>query len=101
MVFYTKSKHLMTPKIKDNKIGLTKLYFRQLYVTRKFELQGSFCVYSVFSVYIQIRAAQKDRIWIGNTGTNATMFHVLCSIEDTSKFQNAERLSYTAAMLSS
>ena len=34
----------MTLKIKDKKIILTKLLFRQLYVTRKFELQGSFCV---------------------------------------------------------
>ena len=33
--FYTKSKHLMRLKIKDKKIILTKLYFRQFYVTRK------------------------------------------------------------------
>ena len=33
----------MTLKIKDNKIIWTKLCFRQFYITRKFELQGSFC----------------------------------------------------------
>ena len=38
----TKSKHLVTLKIKDKKIILTTLYFRQFYITRKFELQGSF-----------------------------------------------------------
>ena len=32
----------MTHKIKDKKIIWTKLYFRQFYLTRKFELQGSF-----------------------------------------------------------
>ena len=40
--FYTKSKHLMTLKIKGKKNILTELLFRQLYITRKFELQGSF-----------------------------------------------------------
>ena len=40
--FYTKYKHLMTLKIKK-KIFLTKLYLRQFYITRKLELQGSFC----------------------------------------------------------
>ena len=39
--FYTKSKHL---KIKDKKNILTKLLFRQMYITRKFELQGCFVV---------------------------------------------------------
>ena len=32
----------MTLKIKDKKIILTKLYFRQFYITRKLELQGFF-----------------------------------------------------------
>ena len=33
----------MPHKIKDNKIILTKLYFRQFDIARKLELQGSFC----------------------------------------------------------
>ena len=33
--FLTKSKHLMTLKIKDKKIILTKLYLRQFNLTRK------------------------------------------------------------------
>ena len=41
--FFTKSKHLMTLKIKDKKIILTKLYFRQFYITSKLELQESIC----------------------------------------------------------
>ena len=32
----------MTHKIKDKKIIWTQLYFRQFYLTRKFELHGSF-----------------------------------------------------------
>ena len=40
--FLTKSKHLMTLKIKDKNIILTKLYFRQFYITRKLELEGFF-----------------------------------------------------------
>ena len=40
--FYAKSKHLMTFKIKDNKIILTKLYLRQFYIMRKLELQESY-----------------------------------------------------------
>ena len=32
----------MTLKIKDKKIILTKLLFRQFYITRKLELQGFF-----------------------------------------------------------
>ena len=54
----------MTLKIKDKKIIMTKLLFRQLYITRKFELQGSFCALKdpdpdpVFS-RIRIRVTQK------------------------------------------
>ena len=47
----------MTHKIKDKKIIWTKLYFRQFYLARKFELQGSFC-----GKRIRIRVTQKDRI---------------------------------------
>ena len=36
--FYTKSKHVMTLKIKEKFFFLTKLYFRQFYITRKLEL---------------------------------------------------------------
>ena len=43
MAFFTKSKHLMTLKYKNNTIILTKLYFRQFYITGKLELHGSFC----------------------------------------------------------
>ena len=36
--FLTEYKHLMTHKIKEKLIFLTKLYFRQFYMTRKLEL---------------------------------------------------------------
>ena len=42
--FPTKSKHLITLKIKDKKIILTNLYFRQFYIPRNLELQGSLWV---------------------------------------------------------
>ena len=34
---------LVTLKIRDQKIILPKLYFRQYYMTRKRDVQGSFC----------------------------------------------------------
>ena len=42
-VIFTSFKHLMTLKIKDDKIILQKLYFRQYYMIRKVELQGYVC----------------------------------------------------------
>ena len=48
----------MTLKIKDKKY-LTKLLFRQFYITRKLELQGSF---NGKRIRIRIRVTQKDRI---------------------------------------
>ena len=38
--FITCFKHLVTLKIKEQKINLPKLYFRQYYLTRKMDLQG-------------------------------------------------------------
>ena len=63
MEFLTKSKHLMTLKLKDKKIIWTKLYFRQFYITRKFELQGVFLwKKDPDPVFSRIRVTQKDRI---------------------------------------
>ena len=42
MAFSYESKHLVTLYVIDKKIILTKLYFIQLSITRKLELQGHF-----------------------------------------------------------
>ena len=74
--FDTKSEHLMTIKIKDKKLILTKLLLRQFYITRKVELQGSFCVWRIRSQYFLgsgsgwSNKTGSDRIRIRNTEYN-------------------------------
>ena len=65
--FLTKSKHPMTLKIKDKKLVWRNCMLDN-FITRKCELQGSFCV-----TRIRIRVTQKDRIQINNTGINRTI----------------------------
>ena len=60
MVFFTKSKHLMTPKIKHKKIILTKLLFRQFYIEK----------IRVTRVFLWVTQKDRIRIRIWNTAWN-------------------------------
>ena len=62
MAFFIPNLNILKSKIKKN--ILTKLNFRQFHITRKLELQGSFCLKDSNPVFsrIRIRLTQKDRI---------------------------------------
>ena len=57
MPFSYLSKHLVALKIQDKKIVLLKLYFRQHYITRKIDLEGS-----VSRVRLRIRFLRHNKL---------------------------------------
>ena len=74
-VILNKSKHLITLKFKVKTIIWTKLYFKQFYILKEFELQVFLWIKDLdpdpaFS-RIRIRVTQKDWIWPDLTGSRS------------------------------